>query len=399
MARDGTAQDAGVVGDIEEFAQSQQQARAYQRVPPGHGVQRRLRRLDGAAELVQRLGVPDRVLGAEGAGVDPGTQALDGGRDVGGRRRGRAQPKGVEAVDDGGEHRQQRQHADPQRLDVAQHVAGVGAVVGQVGRQHVDLGRIAGEPDQLPAAPLARRSPGQRVEAQPGRVAEPGVGPLGHDRAHRAREHQARDEARAEDADRDLLDPGQRRVEDRAGIEHRRKADQCRRIAGQHERVGARRAIKERQVKAGGDPQRHGAHEKDRRVHEGRHQGDGRRGTDDGADHPIGGFRARGPGERLRADVDGRHRPVGAGQRHGEGDVDRGHRGRERLDREEPVAARRQHQRGSVHGVRAPPRRSRRIEVVSGQAARRAATVIPSALRASSPFGKGHGPGQSRGQR
>jgi len=127
----------------------------------------------------------------------------------------------------------------------------------------------------------------------------------------------------ADHAERDLLDARHRGVEHRAGRKHARKTDQGRGIAGQHEHVGPRRAVEQRNEDAERDPKNDRKRRQLRRVDQIGNDGDHGRAADKGADGAIDGFRAQHAGQRLAGQIDRGHRPARTLQVQAEGDEHR----------------------------------------------------------------------------
>ena len=134
--------------------------------------------------------------------------------------------------------------------------AQVRGVEGQVGAHQAQLGDVAGQ--------LAAVGGAARVAGRIQRVADPVVG-VAHrmvqarqqHRAEGLRQHQAVHERwRRSCPARSPRRARARCRRWRSGSFDRREADQAGRVAGQHQQVGARRAVQQREVQAAADPQR-----------------------------------------------------------------------------------------------------------------------------------------------
>ena len=121
----------------------------------------------------------------------------------------------------------------------------------------------------------------------------------------------AMDQAAAQDTECDFLDAQGGHGKDRAGRLHARQRDQNRTVAGEHEHIGARRAIEQRHEHAQRQPRSDRQRQQFGRVVECGHHQHCRQRPDAGADQAeqrLGDDRA---GQRLRHDIGGQERPIG----------------------------------------------------------------------------------------
>jgi hypothetical protein len=144
----------------------------------------------------------------------------------------------------------------------------------------------------------------------------------------------------AQDAEADFLTARDRGVEDGRGCVHAGKTNYCRSVSGEHERIGARCRVQQREHQAECDPERESEAEQWRRVDEiGQHRnGEGAPG--EGAGQPPEPLGARCPGKGLGGDVDRGNGPVGARQVQAEGDVQGERGGDKAFQREQPSLGR-----------------------------------------------------------
>ena len=184
------------------------------------------------------------------------------------------------------------------------------------------------------------------VRAPCARGSEPLIEASCDDRRNRLRQHDRSDQARAQNAERDLLGARDRGVEDRAGIGDRGKADERGGVAGEHQHVTAGRPIEQREVETEADPERDGEGEQLGRVDEIGDQDHRHDGAQHRAADPIDRLRAGRAGERLDGDEDGADGPIGARQVDPQRDKQRQHGGTQDLEGEDPVAPGRH-----VHGT------------------------------------------------
>ena len=150
----------------------------------------------------------------------------------------------------------------------------------------------------------------------------------------RAGQNDAMDDAAAGDADPDFLHAQGGDGEDRLGRVDVGEDDQAGAVAGQHEHVGTRRAIEQRDEDAERQPGGHGEGQEFGRIYQGRDDRDREGGADDGADGAedrLGNHRA---GERLGDDIGGEEGPIGAFQANAERHIKGQHRRQETFERE-----------------------------------------------------------------
>jgi hypothetical protein len=300
------AQVARVAVRVDQFGEPREQAQAQRVAPDQRVVDRRLQRPRPCDQRVR-----DRAAFRQRQGIaQPFADVLDQRECLGPGRIGPAQQLDDPVVD---RARQRQQHRQlglecAQRADAGQEPR---CVEGQVDGKLVKLVDVEREPS--PVA-IKRRIRGTRERiARPAlRVAEDRVDPREQRRGHRLREHEAVDQAPAQDADRDLLHAQRGRREDRTRRRDRRKADDAGGIARQQEHVRARRAVQQRDIEAQAEPQREAERQEFGRVDEVGHQHDrgdrAQHGSRD-AEHRLRQHCAR---QRLRDDVRRRHRPIGA---------------------------------------------------------------------------------------
>ena len=127
-----------------------------------------------------------------------------------------------------------------------------------------------------------------------------------------------------------------------AGIGDRGKADEGGGVTGEHQHVAPGRAIEQRDIEAGADPERDGEGKQFGCVDEIGHQDHRHDGAQHGAVDAIDGLRAGRAGERLDGDEDGADGPIGTRQVDPQRDEQRQDRGRQDLEGEDPVAPGRQ---------------------------------------------------------
>jgi len=138
-----------------------------------------------------------------------------------------------------------RNHRQPQLIEAAHHMDVCRGLVCKVDGERFHLRRIGGKTHPPDFALLFRAAADQHVMAQTACIGEPGVSPLRQDGADAAGQHQHRDQARADDPERDFLHARNRRVEDGFRCRNGREADQRNCVAGQDEGVAAGRAVEE----------------------------------------------------------------------------------------------------------------------------------------------------------
>ena len=114
-----------------------------------------------------------------------------------------------------------------------------------MGGERVDLDDIGRKLEALAAAGFAGAFAQQDDLTEAARIQEPALDATGDRWRDAARKHDGGDQAGADDAERDFLEPCHRGVENRTGLGHRGKADQRDGISGQHEDVTARGAIEQ----------------------------------------------------------------------------------------------------------------------------------------------------------
>ena len=287
--RDGASQRPAVGREIDEFTDPDQQIGDQQIGPAGTRMQSRLRQLDSLAHGIGIRGLALLVCRRQRGSFrpDPGAQPRhDIGKAVGHSRPGGLQ--GGHPVRDGRQHGQEHQHAQPQGLQRAPGIARGRRVVIEVSRQGIDLGGVAGQADQIFLCGVIGPGTGQRVKREAGAVAQPAIDSSRHDPPDGPRQNQIGDKARADDPQGDLLDARHGDIEDGTRVRHGRKADQGRRIAAQHEHIGSRRAVEQRQVEAEARPARQRQNQEFRGIHQVGDQGHGRDGADQGAEHAKG---------------------------------------------------------------------------------------------------------------
>ncbi len=146
------------------------------------------------------------------------------------------------------------------------------------------------------------------------------------------------DDAGANDAEQDFLRACERDIEDGRGMIDLGQADQRHRVGRQQKDVAARRAIQQREVEQGADPQRHRQAQHDRLLGKGWQQHDRRGGAEQCAQGSVDPLRACRAGQRVRHDIYGGHRPVRVFQGYRQCDVQRHQGGNQRLGREQPFA-------------------------------------------------------------
>ena len=209
-------------------------------------------------------------------------------------------------------------------------------LVARLLEQRVERGAVAGDAAAFGKEAALLHPAGQGVGAEPGHAADPGLQPRQQDGRGRPREdlvHQ-RD---AEDTKADLLDAGQRGVEDRPWRIDAGEGDQRGGEAGQAEGVAARRRVIERTHGAARDPKRQHQHQQRRRIDQHRHRGDREGAARQGAEEARQRLGTQGAREWLDDDVDRADRPIGPRQVEPERQIQRQHRRREGAGREQPV--------------------------------------------------------------
>lgn len=143
----------------------------------------------------------------------------------------------------------------------------------------------------------------------------------------------------AGNAERDLEATRSREIECKIGRQRCRQTDDRRRITGQHAAIGLRRFAQiDRDRCADADPDRQDQTEQLRGIRKQRHEQQRHQRADHRAQHAIERFRQHHSSQRLRDDVDRGDAPAWLRQIQAEGDVQRQHRGDERLQGEQAIA-------------------------------------------------------------
>ena len=204
--------------------------------------------------------------------------------------------------------------------------------------ERVELRCVGGQTQSARVQGIVADARLKRVAGPKISVSETGLQPARHLRTDLAWKENRGEDHRAGDADKDLLDPRQRDIENQTRRIDARKSDQRRRVAGQDEHVTARRAVEQRKIQAACDPRRNCEAQHLGRVDEIGRQRDRHSGAENCPASAIERLRARRAGQRLRADIDGRDGPVGTLQLQPETDVERRRRASESLEREHPIA-------------------------------------------------------------
>jgi hypothetical protein len=246
-----------------------------------------------------------------------------------GRHAGRAElAQRAQAVFDAGNDGHELRQALLQGVDRLLGPAQVRGIEGQVGAHHAQLGDVG---RQLAAVAGAARIAG-RIE----RIADPVLG-IAHrmvqarqqHRSERLGQHQAVDQGGAGDAQHDLLHAREGDVEDGARLVHGREGDQSGGVPGQHQQIGTRSAVEQRNEQAAADPQRQRQRQQFGRIHQLRHGEGDRDRPQDGAPRAVQTLGAGRTGEGRGDDVRGHHRPERTRQADAHRYVYREHRCRE----------------------------------------------------------------------
>ena len=238
---------------------------------------------------------------------------------------------------DRGDDRQEHQHVLAQRGHRVRGALGSRHVVAQRRRECVECD--APHASRKRSAPaVAGGRPAEHGGGPCARVAKPLLEPSRDHRRDRLRQDDRREQPRAQNAERDFLGARHCGVEDRAGISDRGKSDKGSGVAAEHQHVAPRRAIEQRDVQAGADPERDREGQYLGRVDEVGDQDHRHDGAQHGAAHPVDGLRAGRAGERLDGDEDGADGPVGTRQVDPQREEQRQHRGPQDLEGEGPVA-------------------------------------------------------------
>lgn len=115
-----------------------------------------------------------------------------------------------------------------------------------MGGKRVDLDDVGRKLETFAAAGVVGALPQQDDLAKAARVQKPALDAAGDSRRDAPWEHDRRNQAGADDAERDFFKTRNRSVENRAGLGHRGEADQRDRVSGEHEDVAAWRTIEQR---------------------------------------------------------------------------------------------------------------------------------------------------------
>ena len=153
------------------------------------------------------------------------------------------------------------------------------------------------------------------------------------------------DQAGADDAQQDLFRAGERDVEDGRRMVDLGQADQRHRIGREQEDVAARRAIAQRQIEQGADPDGNRQAEHHRLLGEHRQKDHRRRRAQQGAKGAVDRLRPGGAGQGMRDNVHRGHGPVRVVQRYREGEIERKQGGNQRFGGKQPFTPARH-----VHG-------------------------------------------------
>jgi hypothetical protein len=231
--------------------------------------------------------------------------------------------------------RQHQQHALAQPLHRYRRAGMARVVAPQEFDQRLELHQVGGQA----VAWAVRMAAQQDLPAPLRRIAHPAADPRTQHRPYRGREHQRGEQHRHHRAQDDLFAARHHRIEDGVRRGHRREADEGGGVAGQQERIAARATVEQGDEQAGGQPQRHRRAQQQWRLHQVRQHPQRGRAGDQGADDAVHALCPGRAEHRLGDDVDRGHRPVRARQIAGQADVQRGQRGQESLDREQPCLA------------------------------------------------------------
>ncbi len=210
----------------------------------------------------------------------------------------------------------------------------VGAVEGQVDRQHMQLKQV-GCHFRAVRRQHRVRCTGAHVACPSFCVIQHGSNPCVHARRNPARQHQPMDQRCGQDADGDFLHPRDGDGEHLSRHHHRRKPDQAGGIAGQQERIGTWRAVEHRQVQAQRHPGRERGAQHQGCIGETWYQHDGGDGPAHGTEQAEQAAAECRPGKGLRHQIDRADHPERAVQADPQRDIQPQRRGEQAFEREQ----------------------------------------------------------------